>query len=72
MTADDVALDAKSYDGNFMAFPPEEIELFREYLTQALHEVTTVESRQHINHFPPAAPTARSKNLRCFRTDYFA
>ncbi len=67
-----MALDAKRYDGNHAALPSEEIELFREYLTQAFYEVTTVESRQHINHFPPAAPTARSKNLRCFRTDYFA
>jgi hypothetical protein len=72
MSGDDVALNAMRYDWNFVALPSEEIELFREYLTQDLYEVTTVESRQHISHFPPAAPTARSQNFRCLRTDHFA
>jgi hypothetical protein len=72
MSADDVALDAKHYDGNFVGLPSEEIEPFLEYLTLALYEVTTVGSRQHINHFPPAAPAARSENLRRFGTDHFA
>jgi hypothetical protein len=57
---------------NFVALPSAEIEPFLEYVTQALYEVITVESRQHIHDFPPGAPTARSKNLRRFRTDHFA
>jgi hypothetical protein len=57
---------------NFVALPSAEIKPFREYLTQALYEVITVESRQHIHHFPPGASTARSKNLRRFWTDHFA
>jgi hypothetical protein len=72
MGADGVALDAKHYDGNFVGLASEEIEPFVEYLTQALYEVTTVASRQHINHFPPAAPAARPENLRRFGTDHFA
>jgi hypothetical protein len=72
MNAADVALDATRYDGNFVGLSPEEIEPLLEYLTQALYEVTTVESRQHINHFPPATPSARSKNCRRFRADHFA